>query len=276
MPFGIDDAIIAAAVGSAISGGSGLLGGMFGRSGQEAANQQSMQFNSYQSQLNREWQEHMASTGYVRAMTDMRNAGLNPILAASLGPSIGGGGSAASATLGNAGAFMQQGVSSAGQAVRQGIESFESINRSRKDITQSDLNKGTLDFTKAQEQKAVQDTATSKAAERQADATTENLNSVTRNNIINSSILSHGVNTAKEEAELRRLAREAAQNAGVGKMGQDITTIERVIRRALDATRGGSSSSSPSPSPSRGPTGNTVLDSPVPSSNILGRPHRGN
>lgn len=254
MPFGIDDMIIAGAVSGALSGGSSLLGGMFGRQGQEAANAAQMNFNSYQSQLNREWQEHMASTGYARAMTDMRNAGLNPILAASLGPSIGAGGSAASATLGNAGAFMGAGVSSAGQAVRQGIDATEGLSRSRKDITQGDVNKATVDYTNAQQLKAVQDTATSKAHERQADATTENLNSTTRNNIINSSILSHGVNTAREEAELRRLSREAAQNAGVGKLGQDVTTIERIGRRIMDGLRsggGGSPAPTPSPSPQR-------------------------
>lgn len=254
MPFGIDDMIIAGAVSGALSGGSGLLGGILGQAGQAATNERNMAFNSYQSQLNREWQEHMASTGYVRAMTDMRNAGLNPILAATLGPSMGGAGSAASATLGNPGAFMQSGVSSAGQAVRQGVEATEGLSRSRKDITQSDLNKATIDYTNAQQLKAVQDTATSKAAERQADATTENLNSTTRNNIINSSILSHGVNTAREEAELRRLSREAAQNAGVGKLGQDVTTIERIGRRIMDGLRsggGGSPAPTPSPSPQR-------------------------
>lgn len=273
-------AALAPIIAAGISAGGGILGGALSSAGQASANAQQMNFNHFEAQFQREWQEHMASTGYARAMTDMRNAGLNPILAASLGPSIGGGGSAASATLGNPGAGIGEGITTASRAGEVYTRTKAQLEQAEKDRTQQGLNEATTDLTRASEQKAVQDTATSKAQEIQANAQTENLNSVTRNNIINSSILSHGVNTAKEEAELRRLAREAAQNAGVGKMGQDITTIERVIRRALDNVRGndkpaGSQEHTVSPSPSRGPTGNSVLDSPVPPSNIL-RYHRGN
>lgn len=57
-------------------------------------NSVAMNYNSAEAAANREWQEHMSSTSYQRAVEDMKKAGLNPILAFANGGASTPGGSA--------------------------------------------------------------------------------------------------------------------------------------------------------------------------------------
>lgn len=57
-------------------------------------NSVAMNYNSAEALANREWQEHMSSTAYQRAVEDMKKAGLNPILAFANGGASTPGGSA--------------------------------------------------------------------------------------------------------------------------------------------------------------------------------------
>lgn len=278
MPFGIDDLAFATLASGALSAGSGLAGGLFGSAGQAATNERQMSFNSYQAQLQREWQEHMSSTAYVRAMTDMRNAGLNPILAANLGGASAGGGSAASVNLGNPGAFMQEGIHSAGEAVNRAVQTKVGLTQANKDQSQVDLNKATTSYTESNQQlnaqlekKAVQDTATSAA---------QAANALAQSRAADAAAGLSNANAANAVTQNRIITREAedAEKYGHSVPGSVYATGERIVRRLLNALgeRGQSSQPSPTarsltPSENPSPRGNSVLDSPVPSSNILNR-----
>lgn len=63
---------------------------------QEAMWEKTAEYNAAQAQIQRDWDERMAATAYQRTMTDMKAAGLNPILAYMNGASSFGSGAHAS------------------------------------------------------------------------------------------------------------------------------------------------------------------------------------
>lgn len=62
--------------------------------------QMQMAFNAAEAQKQRDWQERMANTVYTRSVANMREAGINPILAANMGLSGAAVGSGATASIG--------------------------------------------------------------------------------------------------------------------------------------------------------------------------------
>lgn len=66
------------------------------------------QFNAEQAAIQRAWEEKMANSVYQRSVTDMKKAGINPILAAGMGLGTASVGSGASASVSNPQTFMGQ------------------------------------------------------------------------------------------------------------------------------------------------------------------------
>lgn len=89
-------------------------------------NSVAMNYNSAEALANREWQEHMSSTAYQRAVEDMRKAGLNPILAFSNGGASTPGGSAGTISGASMGLASSSalGVSRSGGFVPNAYESY--------------------------------------------------------------------------------------------------------------------------------------------------------
>lgn len=77
------------------------------RAFQQSSSDKAMQFSADQAALTRQWETQMSNTAYSRAMADLKNAGVNPLLAVT-------GGQSSTPTVGVASGFSSAGATASG------------------------------------------------------------------------------------------------------------------------------------------------------------------
>lgn len=229
-----------AIIGAGISAAASLAGGAMQSSGASANNAAMMQFNAQEAQKNRDWQERMSNTAYQRAMADMRTAGLNPILAYQQGGASSPSGSSASvSSLENTMEGLGKGVSSAGQAYRN-FQDLKLTNETiGKTASEADLNKANQQLSVTNALKAAQDTATSAATMRRADAETALTIEQMDNPKAYRALMGAQAHSARASGDLSDEQRKQLQLYGPHWTGQAAGSVGRVWDRFV---RGGLSS----------------------------------
>lgn len=219
-------------IGAGISALGSLGGGLLSSAGAADANNQNawlmrerMNFEADQARKQMEFQERMSSTAYQRSMADMKSAGLNPILAYQQGGASSPGGamaSASSATMENAMQGIGEGVTSAAQAGSRFMELRNLDAQTDNTRSQESLNSANADLSKVNAVKATQETATSAAQQRRADAETALTMEQMENPAAARALMASQGHSAYQAGELSKIQTQQLKDLGPGRLMTEI------------------------------------------------------
>lgn len=222
-----------------------------------------------QASINRQFVADMSNTAYQRAMSDMRAAGLNPILAYKQGgsstpqgtqPSPSGGPGTTSG--GQVGARVQpttelaRGVGATAASALQAATTYEAMENTK---AGTDQRKADTQLAGSLDSKAKADTVTALETAKKTSAETDYTRQATINAQADEIIKRHGGHTAAAEAQIKQLEAQAMKEWGP--RGQWGATIERIFDNLFPNARqhpGGGASEKDNPH--RAPGSSNPLD----------------
>lgn len=186
----------------------GLLSDITGATGARDANK----VNLEEAKINREWQERMSNTAYQRAMQDMKQAGLNPILAYQQG-----GASVPSGAQGQVNAV----ASPLGEAAKMGLQAYTGINAANSQVQQAQTAKAQAESTVALQ--ATQATNQIAQTEKTQAETTKTIDSISNQ---------------KKQRELMQaqLRLEKTKSAAAELANKGVSTLENLSQKMLQNT----------------------------------------
>jgi len=239
------------AIGGIIGGGASLLGGIL-QNQSNSANQQAT--NAQQMQLAQEqmaFQERMSNTAYQRATTDMRAAGINPMLAVTQGGASTPNGAMAPLTsprIDNPAAGAAQAASS-GVSAAKGLSEIENV-KAQTDQSRStaDLNKANTARSVAETLRTAAETATTESAKKKIEAEIENvaktgglINAQAGAASASAGLSRANTTTAMQEERLARRKADDAERAGDSILGNNVGSVVRMGGTAHDVYNRGTS-----------------------------------